>query len=181
MPRYVALLRGINVGKNKRIAMSDLKALVENLSFNDVRTHLNSGNIVLTTGERGNEGLAGTIEAAIMSTLGMSVPVIVRSGEEMQRIVDNNPFPQHAGDHKTLHVTFLAGQPETEAVNALADQEKGDDDYRVLGTEVYLYYPNRLTGAVFMPNGLDTALGIHTTSRNWRTVTRLAELASDGG
>lgn len=177
MPRYVALLRGINVGKNKRIAMGDLKALHETLGYTDVKTHLNSGNVVFTADVAADDTLAHDIERAIASSLDMDVPVIVRSGEEMELIVESNPFPQHADDHKTLHVTFLLKRPDPAAIEALADHEKGDDDYRVIGTEVYLYYPNKLTGATFMPNGLDKALGMHTTSRNWRTVARLAELA----
>ena len=178
MPRYVALLRGINVGANKRIKMEDLRALTEGLGYRKVHTHLNSGNVVFDAGERTNEDLAGDIEAAIASELGMDVPVIVRSGDEMQRIVDKNPFPEQAADHKTLHVAFLGAEPDPDLVDALASKERGDDDYRVVGSDVYLSYPNKLTGAVFMPNGLDKALGVRTTSRNWRTVTRLAEMAS---
>lgn len=178
MPRYVALLRGINVGRNKRISMQDLRTLVESLGHQEVRTHLNSGNVVFTAAERSHEELARKIEASILSTLGMDVPVIVRTGEELGTIVDNNPFPEHADDHKTLHVTFLSTTPDARLVDALADVEKGDDDYRVVGTDVYLYYPNKLTGAVFMPAGLDKALKVTTTSRNWRTVTTLSTMAN---
>ena len=95
MVRYVALLQGINVGKTKRVAMSDLKALVEKLGYTDVRTHLNSGNVVFTSPEkRANDEIADAIEAAIRSTLGLDVPVVVRAGEEMRAIVDGNPSPR---------------------------------------------------------------------------------------
>lgn len=178
MPRYVALLQGINVGKHKRIAMSDLKAIVEGLGHTEVKTHLNSGNVVFTAAEGSNERLADELEAAIASELGLDVPVIVRSGEELREIVANNPFPEAAADHKTLHVTFLDRELAPEQAAALAEIDRGDDDYRIAGANVYLYYPNYLTGATFMPNGFGKAQGVVSTSRNWRTVTRLAEMAT---
>jgi uncharacterized protein (DUF1697 family) len=179
MPSYVALLRGINVGKNKRIAMAELRSLVEGLGYSGVMTHLNSGNVVFTGPEGPNQVIAARIEEKIRADLGMDVAVVVRTGEEMRRIMAENPFPARAEDHKTLHVAFLADVPDPAAVAALASVEKGEDDYRVIGDNVYLSYPNKLTGAVFMPNGLDRALGLASTSRNWRTVVKLAEMSAD--
>jgi uncharacterized protein (DUF1697 family) len=173
MPRYVALLQGINVGKHRRIAMSDLKAIVEGLGHTEVRTHLNSGNVVFTAGKRPNDGLAREIADAVTARTGLDVPVVIRSGEEMRAIVASNPFP-NAADHKTLHVTFLGATPHPDDVAALAQRDRGDDDYRVVGADVYLHYPNKITGAVFTLNGLSAV----ATSRNWRTVTRLAEMSS---
>ena len=178
MPRYVALLQGINVGKHKRVAMADLRALVERLGYTEVKTHLNSGNVVFAAASSANEELATLIEDAISKELGLEVPVVVRSGEELARIVAGNPFPEAAADQTTLHVTFLSEAPDPERVAALAEVERGDDDYRVVGANVYLYYPHKLTGATFMPTGLGKALGVVATSRNWRTVTRLAEMAA---
>lgn len=175
MTRYVGLLQGINVGKHKRIAMSDLKAIVENLGHTDVRTHLNSGNVVFTADGRLNDDLAREIKAAITSELAIDVPVVVRSGDEMRRIVENNPFPAAAADHTTLHVTFLGSVLDPATVASLAEREKGDDDYRVAGADVYLHYPNKITGAVFTLHGLNVV----ATSRNWRTVTRLAEMVGE--
>jgi uncharacterized protein (DUF1697 family) len=179
MARYVALLQGINVGKHKRIAMADLKTLVEGLGHTEVKTHLNSGNVVFTADARSKIDLAREIEEAIATGHGLAVSVVVRSGEEMREIVANNPFPDAAADHKTLHVTFLGETPDPDRVAALAEREKGEDDYRVIGADVYLAYPNGISGAAFMPTGLDKALGVVATSRNWRTVTRLAEMASE--
>ncbi len=179
MPRYVALLRGINVGKNNRISMADLRNLIEGLGHADVRTHLNRGNVVFTASEQPNETLATDIQTAITSTLDLDVPVIVRTGQEMREVVANNPFPEHAANHTTLHVTFLGATPDPNLVAALADAPRGDDNYRPIGSEIYLHYPNKISGAIFMPNGLDRALNMSTTSRNWRTVSALAEMATD--
>ena len=174
MTQYVGLLQGINIGKHKRIAMSDLKTIVENLGHSDVKTHLNSGNVVFTA-EGSNDDLARVIEGAITSQLGIDVPVVVPSGDEMRRIVENNPFPNAAVDHTTLHVTFLSSVLDPATVASLAEREKGDDDYRVAGTNVYLHYPNKITGAVFTLHGLNVV----ATSRKWRTVTRLAEMVGE--
>ncbi|HVL23593.1 MAG TPA: DUF1697 domain-containing protein [Thermomicrobiales bacterium] len=178
MPIYVALLRGINVGKSRRISMADLRALVEHLGGTGVKTYVNSGNIVFGHEETSAATLETAIADAINERIGQAVPVVIRTGDELATIVEKNPFPDAVSDPKTLHVTFLAKKPDAKAVKALADAEKGPDDYRVVGRDVYLFYPNKLTGAVFMPNGLDAALGMVTTSRNWRTVTTLAEMAN---
>lgn len=176
MARYAALLQGINVGKHKRIAMADLRTLVEALGHTEVQTHLNSGNVVFTADEGANTALAAEIEQAISANLGLQVPVVVRSGDELARIVANNPFPDAAADHTMLHVTFLREELGPEQVAAMAEIEKGDDDYRVVGADVYLFFPNKLSGATFKPPAMGRPSGVVATSRNWRTVTRLAEM-----
>jgi uncharacterized protein (DUF1697 family) len=176
MPRFVALLQGINVGKNRRIAMSDLREIVEALGHADVKTHLNSGNVVFTAAHEDDAALARELEAAIAARTGFDVPVVVRTGEELRGIVENNPFPDAAADHTTLHVTFLGEEPAAEKVAALEARDTGEDDWRIVGKDVYLFYPNKTTGATFTLDGI----GVVATSRNWRTVTRLAELASEG-
>jgi uncharacterized protein (DUF1697 family) len=178
MPTYIALLRGINVGKHKRIAMADLRALVEDLGGTDVQTYVNSGNVVFDHDETDATSLEHAIAGAIRDRIGHEVPVVIRTAEELAAVVAGNPFPDAASDHKTLHVTFLARTPDAGAVTKLEGAEKGPDDYRIVGNNIYLFYPNKLTGAVFMPHGLDAAVGMVTTSRNWQTVTKLAEMAS---
>ena len=179
MTTYIALLRGINIGAKKRIRMADLKALVEGLGFTNVQTYVNSGNVVFDSATRQDDThLADQIAAALNTRHKLDVPVVVRSAAEMARIVANNPFPNEAEDHKTVHVAFLGEVPASSLVDALADVDKGDDDYRVVGKDIYLHYPNKMSGAVFMPMGFDKALKVISTSRNWRTVVTLAEMAS---
>jgi len=180
MPRYVALLRGINIGAKKRISMAGLKALVEGLDHSDVKTYVNSGNVAFSTATtRTDLDLSAEIEAALMAVHNLDVEVVVRSGEEMAAIVASNPFPDHEDQPKNLHVSFLGEEPSPHLVEDLARIEKGEDDYRVVGKNVYLHYPNGISGAVFMLNGFDKALAVTSTSRNWRTVLRLAEMAGE--
>ena len=174
MLHYAALLRGINVGKHKRIAMADLRSLIESLGYSGVQTLLNSGNIAFNADEATNAGIASRIEGAIADEFGMDVPVIVRSGAELQRIVDRNPFPERASDHKTLHVEFLETPLSTTAISAMESLDKGEDDWHLEGDTLYLAYPNKLTGATFRPN-----LDVQHTSRNWQTVIKLARLTAD--
>jgi uncharacterized protein (DUF1697 family) len=178
LPVYVGLLRGINIGSKTRIAMADLRALVGDLGHEDVRTLVNSGNVVFTVDrKKANATLAREIAAALRGKHGLDVGVVVRSGVEMAKIVANNPFPEAAVTPKLLHVSFLDRAPAKERVAALQEVERGEDDFRVIGIEVYLSVPNGLSGAVFNVGGLDKALGVVATSRNWNTVTKLAEMA----
>ena len=181
MTTCVALLRGINIGSRKRIAMADLRALVGDLGYANARTLVNSGNVVFDVdGDAGNREIENRIVTALRESQGLDVPVLVRTGDEMRAIVDRNPFPEMAPTPKLLHVTFLANEPEPARVETLQEIEGGDDDVRVIGTEVYLSSPNGLSGSVFNINGLDRLLGVVTTSRNWNTVSKLAAMATDG-
>lgn len=175
---YVALLRGVNIGPHKRIAMADLRALVEGLGYSNVRTLVNSGNVVFDSPRaRTNPQLAEEIGQGLRDAHRLDVPVVVRSGTEMAEIVAANPFPEAAATPRLLHVSFLDRKPDAAKIAALEEIERGDDDVRVIGTEVFLALPHGLSGAVFSVNGLDKVLGVVATSRNWNTVTKLAEMA----
>ncbi len=178
MPTHVALLRGINIGAKKRIKMDALRALIESLGHENSRTYVNSGNVVFTASDdASNLDLAATIEAALRDLHGLDVPVVVRTGSEMAEIVANNPFPKVAATPKLLHVSFLSEEPGPALVDALAQVERGDDEYRVEGQNIYLHYPHGLSKATFMLNGFDRALKVTSTSRNWNTVLKLADMS----
>ena len=179
MPSHVALLRGVNIGAHKRIAMADLRELVSALGYDDVATYVNSGNVVFSApAHLTNQAIGGIIADGLERRHGLDVPVVVRSAAEIRAVIDGNPFPEVAATPKLLHVSFLADSPDPQRLAALANAERGPDDFRVCGDVVYLQYPRGLSGATFMPQGLDRALGVVTTSRNWNTVVRLASLMS---
>jgi uncharacterized protein (DUF1697 family) len=173
---WVALLRGINLGRNKRIAMADLRAAYEAAGCGEVRTYIVSGNVVFTsdTGVRRRAVLAKRLEAAVEDTCGVAAWVALRTAAEIAAVVDAHPF---GGDTSSTYVTFLQAKPSAAAVRRLEALDVEPDLVAVVGTEVYVRYPNglangRLTGAL-----LDKTLGMQGTNRNWRTVTRLAEMA----
>jgi uncharacterized protein (DUF1697 family) len=175
---YVALLRGINLGARNKLAMGDLRALVEGVGSQDVQTYVQSGNVVFESSAAAAK-LERELAQAIRHAHGLDVPVLVRSSAQLDTIVKRNPFVKAGADEKSLHVTFLAGKPKRELVKALDPSASPPDELRVAGREVYLLCPkgygrSKLSNAFF-----EKRLGEVATTRNWRTVTTLAELARD--
>lgn len=172
---YAALLRGINVGKHKRMAMADLRSLLEKLGYGDVRTHLQSGNAVFTTPTPAQPAdLEEAITARIAADLGMDVPVMVRTGDELAAVVDDNPFTSRTSDPKQLHVAFLSVAPADDKIAGLAPDAYAPDELAVADRALHLYRPNGIMGSR-LPD-LEKLLGVRVTERNWNTVTRLREL-----
>ncbi|MFG3708620.1 DUF1697 domain-containing protein [Micromonospora sp. NPDC047670] len=178
MDRWVALLRGVNVGGAK-VAMADLRRLVAGLGHDDVKTYLQSGNVVFGSTVRDAEALARGIERAIADELGLSVPVLVRSGRELAAVAGGNPYADREDDPTRLLVAFLATVPEKSAVTALTVPGGENVAFTVTGREVYLHYPDGGYGrSKFTNNYLEKQLGVVATTRNWRSVRALAEQAA---
>jgi uncharacterized protein (DUF1697 family) len=172
------MLRSINIGARNRIAMPDLRALVESLGFDDVSTYLQSGNVVLS-GKGSASAVAASIEAAIHSELGLTVPVIVRTTSQMETITGSSPYGEVEGDPRLFHVTFLAETPGGESLKKLAGPPDrfGDDEFKVVGQDVYLYVPGGYGETKLNNSFFEKRLGVVATTRNWRSVTALAEMA----
>jgi uncharacterized protein (DUF1697 family) len=168
---FVALLRGINVGKAKPVSMAELRAAVEAAGFQDVATLLRSGNVVLR-GAGSPASMAETLEAAILRDLGVSSRVVVRTGAELAAAIEGNPFPDRAQDGSRLHVMFLATAFTAAEDHAIDEADFGDDKVAVAGREVYAWYANGMSGS-------DTATRLArlvktlNTDRNWNTVLRI--------
>jgi uncharacterized protein (DUF1697 family) len=178
VPLYAALLRGINVGRNKRVGMADLRAVIEGLGHESVRTHLQSGNVVFESPKRSAKALETAVEQAIAAELGLDVSVMVRRSDELAAVVAASPFAGRTDDPKQIHVAFLSEKPRAAAVKDFGAKEFAPDELAVVGREVHLLYPEgyartKLTNAV-----LEKRLGVRATSRNWRTVTALADLTA---
>jgi uncharacterized protein (DUF1697 family) len=174
---YVALLRGINVGGNKKIGMKDLQALVAGLGHSDVSTYIQSGNVIFRSAVTNEAELSRGIEEAIARDLGMQVSVLLRSREELAHVAGSNPFLPLGANPAHLHVTFLADAPAREALDGLTVPYAESEEFRIFGREVYLHFPQgygrtKLTNALWERN-----LRVAATTRNWNTVTRLLQLA----
>ena len=174
--RVAALLRGINIGPHRRIAMPALREIVESLGHTEVETYLQSGNVVFTQRGRGDPGPA--LSAAIEDATGLDVAVVTRTGAELVRVVEANPYP--VGDPTKVVVGFLEYAVE------LGDLELGDlsgylpDELTVTGREVYVSVPNGQGRSKLMEALTKRSLSTTVTVRNWRTVEALAELTSSG-
>jgi uncharacterized protein (DUF1697 family) len=168
MPRYVVLLRGINVGKAKRVAMADLRALLADAGFTDITTHLNSGNVVLT----GRSATPARLEAAIEQGTGVRSSCVVLTDKELRAIVDAHPLADVATNGSRMMAHVLGAEPEPDALEAALalDPQHARPGPRV----IYQWCPDGLLKA---PE-ITAKLGVVVTARNWNTITKLAELAA---
>jgi len=170
---WVALLRGINVGGNKRVAMADLRALLDALGYRDVGTLLQSGNAVFVA-----SGPSSMLETQIRSTisadLGLDVKVLVRSADELAAVVAANPWPSRGVESKHLHVAFLGAAAPAEKLASLDADDFRPDEFEAGDRVLYLRLPNGVIKSKF-PNW-DRFLGLDVTARNWNTVNRLRSM-----
>lgn len=172
--RYVVLLRGINVGTARQVAMPRLREVLSGRGHEAVRTHLRSGNVLLDS-PLGEAALAGDVRAAIEQEFGFEVPVVVRSAAEIAAVVAGDPFAAVATDPARYLVTFLPEPPEPAAVDALPPADRGA--YLLRGRELYLWLPDGIQNTPLASWKWDRLLGAPGTARNWNTVRKLAELA----
>ena len=176
---YIALLRGINVGGRNKLPMKDLARMFEGAGCTDVRTYIQSGNVVF----RADEALAGRIGGLIVATieeeLGYQVPVVVRSAEQLERAVAGNPFAGDEVDDKQLHVAFLAEEPKEAAVAELDPERSPPDRFEISGREIYMHLPNGVARSKLSNAYFDRVLATVSTVRNWRTTKRLLEMAKE--
>lgn len=179
--RYVALLRGINVGGKNKLPMKDLAAMFEAATCTDVRTYIQSGNVVFTAEPEVAQALPDVISGRIVEDFGYHVPVVLRSLPEMEEAVANNPFFAEGASPETLHIMFLADTPGAERVDALDPDRSPPDRFAVLGREVYLSLPNGAGNSKLTNQYFDRQLGTVSTARNWRTVTTLLAMMRGEG
>ncbi|MGC4849979.1 DUF1697 domain-containing protein [Micromonospora sp. DT15] len=178
MTRYVALLRGVNVGST-RLAMADLRRIVTDLGHEDAQTYLQSGNVVFGSSVRDAEKLAAGIARALTDELALTVPVLVRSARELAAIAGGNPYADREDDPTRLLVAFLATAPEKSTADALAVPGGENVSFTVTGREVFLHYVDGGYGRSKFTNAyLEKKLGVVSTSRNWKSVRALAGMAA---
>lgn len=177
MARYLALLRGINVGGNRIIKMADLKQMFEDMKFKNVSTYIQSGNVLFDTKEQEPRALQKKIEKALEQALGYSVDIYIRSKEEMKAIVEYDAFKKmNAGEDAKIYVAFLSDLPSEAQVKALEETNNDMDMFHVHKTEMYLV-SNRKPGDVFnIDTPVKKILGLKNTSRNWNTTQKLYTL-----
>jgi uncharacterized protein (DUF1697 family) len=180
METYVALFRGLNVGGSGILPMKELGSLLENIGLRDVETYIQSGNAVFGCVEEDAPLLSGRITAAIKERHGFEPHVLLLRPEELENVVESNPFPEAESEPRTLHVHFLVSAPEHPDLEAL-DGIKGERERYVLKDGVfYLHAPGGLGRSKLAAN-TEKLLGVPTTSRNWRTVTKVLAMAKERG
>lgn len=166
MPRYAVLLRGINVGSAKRVAMADLRALMSEAGYTDVRTHLNSGNVILT----GKSAPAARLEKAITKGTGLDVRCVVLTAKELRAIVDGHPFTDIATNGSRMFAHVLGAEPDPAKLDEALTLDP--DNARPGPRVIYQWCPDGLLEAP----PITAKIGVPVTGRNWNTITKLDEL-----
>jgi uncharacterized protein (DUF1697 family) len=178
MTTYAALLRGVNVGRNK-LAMTDLRALLSDLGGEEVRTYLQSGNAVFGHSRTDPAWLAQEIEKGL-ADLGVTSRVLLRTGEELAGVLAANPYLARESDPAKLHVTFLAGPPAPDRIERLQVPAGETGTFSLQDKEIYLHCPDGYGRTKLNNSFFESRLAAVATTRNWRTVTALSELAGNG-
>jgi uncharacterized protein (DUF1697 family) len=178
MAVQIALLRAVNLAGHGRVAMADLRKLIEGLGFADVRTLLQSGNAVFGGGRQSGAALERALEAAADKALALETDFFVRSAKEWAGVVAANPFPREAkADPSHLVLMTLKAAPTATAVKELQAAIKGRETVQANGRELYIVYPDGIGNSKLTTALIDRKLGTRGTGRNWNTVLKLAELA----
>jgi uncharacterized protein (DUF1697 family) len=178
MARHVVLLRGINLGSRNRVSMPKLRELLEEAGFDDVHTYLQSGNAVLSSTEKGDD-VARATKRAIAKELGLDIDVVVRSHAQLAAVVKRNPLGKVAKNPKRYQVSFLATKPPRGLAAKLDEAAVESERVVVSGREIYAWHPDGVARSKLWALLAGKQLGVTATSRNWTTVTRLLQLASE--
>lgn len=181
MQTYISILRGINVSGQKKILMKDLKGLYAGLGFKDVTTYIQSGNIIFKADKKYSDWkLSKMIESAIHQKYHFTVPVIIRSIEELEKVLNSNPFFKSASaEIESLYVTFLEDFPEKKHSEETINFPTSHDKFIISGKEIFLYVPSGYGETKLSNSFFEKKLHVTATTRNWKTVNKLAELAKN--
>jgi len=179
MTKYIALLRGINVGGKRKVLMADMKALFEKLGFTNITTYIQTGNVIFESKKsEDNLTLAQCIQNAILETYQFEVPVMIRSLSEWEQAISDNPFFKDKSIAiGRLHLTLLDESPEADRLAFLKKMDFGFDQFEIIGKHVFIccaekYSDTKLTNGLF-----EKKLKCKATTRNWKTVLKLSELS----
>ena len=168
--RWVALLRGVNLGGRNKVPMAELRALLEAEGYGSVRTYIASGNVLLD-GPRDGNAVASALERLVAAAFGVETKAILRTPRQLAATVAKHPFD----DASETHLAFLSARPAKAAAARLA---AADDAAVLVGAEIYFRLPQGVHGSRLSIARIESLLGVSATLRNWRTVVALAEFAA---
>lgn len=180
MTTYIALLRGINVSGKKKIKMADLRSHLQELKLQNIKTYIQSGNILFKSDETNQSILEQQIKDKITEKYGFDVPVMVKLATDFQRVIESNSFAKdETNDIKCMHITFLGSSPTQENIDHLATYNYPSEEYFLEGKDIYFYAPNGYGRAKMNNNFFEKKLKVRATTRNWKTVNKLFIMANE--
>jgi uncharacterized protein (DUF1697 family) len=178
MNTKIAILRGINVGGKRKILMADLKELMSALGYQNIRTYIQSGNLIFEKDEKiENKEIAKNIENAIEKKFNFEVPVIVLSAKEIENAVANNPFYKADTDINKLHLTFLNEVPDKDKQEVAESFDYTPDQFEIIGRNAFIYCEDSYHKSKLTNDFFEKKLKVKATTRNWKTVLKLWELS----
>ena len=178
MSTYIALFRGINVGGKNSLPMKELVALLEGLGARNVKTYIQSGNAIFQSTEKDTPHLSQEIGTEIMKRRSFDPCVLVLRLDEIEKAIAENPFPEAETDPSTLHLGFLACTPENPDLKKLESLKKESERFHLRGSVFYLHAPEGV-GRSRLAASSEKLLGVPMTNRNWRTVCKIREMATE--
>jgi uncharacterized protein (DUF1697 family) len=178
MARHILLLRGINLAARNRIAMPDLRSVLEDAGFDDVRTYLQSGNVVVGSKAKSDD-VARRAERLIAKHFDLDIAVVVRSRAQLAQIVERNPLQKVAKNPKRYQVSFLASKPGGDVIERVEAAAEPPEQVVAIGREIYAWHPDGIGRSRLWTLLAGQRLGITATARNWTTVTKLLSLARE--
>ena len=173
MKKYIALLRGINVGGHKKLKMADLKLLFKDIGFEDVVTYIQSGNVVFSAKEEKN--ISDKIAKEIENRFGWEVPVLVKTADMITKILANCPFEETK--KKEAYFMLLASPPKKDLMEAVSEINYPNEEFVLTPDCVYIHFGNGYGNAKLNNNFFEKKLEVAATTRNYRTLAKLVELA----
>jgi uncharacterized protein (DUF1697 family) len=181
MTVFVSMLRGVNVGGSSRIKMDALTAVYESMGLRDVRTLLQSGNVVFRSRIKDRQQLAQRIQQEMERQLDLQSEVLIRTLAELESIFERSPILSPKADMSKLLVMFLSTVPDAKSQARLLKWHQGNEMLELRGPEVYLYYPDGVGRSKLSSAVIENQLGVSGTARNWNTLTKLLEAATQIG
>ena len=176
MNTMIALLRGINVGGHNKLPMRELVGTLAGLGFRNIETYIQSGNVVFECEEGSEIELTNQIRDAIHQSHDFAPDVMLLSAEELEEALLANPFPEAEDQPKTLHLYFLGSEPHNPDMQRIEEMKNGSERYTLVGNVFYLHAPDGI-GRSKLAAGIEKALGVSVTARNWRSVSKISEMA----
>jgi uncharacterized protein (DUF1697 family) len=180
MKTYIALFRGINVGGHNLLPMQELVGVLEGLGLHNIKTYIQSGNVVFQSEKIDSSGLSDKISVAINKRHGFTPQVFLLELDELENAIASNPFPEAESEPKTLHLYFLASVPKSPDLKMLEGIKRESERFKLKGKVFYLHAPDGI-GRSKLAVQAEKSLGIAVTARNWRTVCKVLAMAKQNG
>jgi uncharacterized protein (DUF1697 family) len=180
MTTYIAFLRGINLGK-RNVKSDELRSIFSGMGFENPRTYIASGNVIFDTKEKDAEKLTKKIEKGLEDTMGYKVIVFLRSREELEGILENNPFKDAHGKGSTCYISFLSAEPPKDAVKEVVARTSDTEKFKLVGRELYMLFHVGFSESVFFKkNDYEKVLGVIATNRNLNTPNKILAMMKEG-